>query len=79
MAKGAVGYRSDMGRKPTTPKEGEPFRLHVLLPGKLVLDIDAIAVQLKERDPYKRVVTRTDALVMLLSEAIKARKGKQEK
>lgn len=75
MARSAVASTA-VGKRPTTPEKGKPFRLHALLPGDLVREVDVIAKQLTAEDPYKRLVTRTDAIVTLLAEAIAARAKK---
>lgn len=76
MARSAVASTVNVGKRPTTPEKGKPFRLHALLPGDLVREVDAIARQLTAEDAYKRPVTRTDALVLLLAEAVAARSKK---
>lgn len=68
-----------VGRKPAKPKKGEPFRLHIILPGEVVEEVDAITDQLRSEDPYQRSVTRTDALRILITEAVKARRERRRK
>jgi hypothetical protein len=65
-----------VGRTPGKPKKGVPYRLHIILPGEVVEDVDALVGQLKSEDPYGRNVTRTDAIRVLITEAVRARKKK---
>lgn len=72
MTQTAVSSRS-VARRPNKPKKGEPFRLNLVLPGELVAEVDNLAEQLKSSDVYKRDVSRTDAIKVLLRDALDAR------
>ncbi len=63
-----------VGRKPGKAKPGKPYRLNLVLPGELVIAVDGLSEKLKEEN-RGLPVTRTDAIRMLLDEAIKAREG----
>jgi hypothetical protein len=59
--------------KPTTkPKKGEPFKLHVILPGEMVDMIDAYAKKMTRDMPFERPRTRTDAMKAVLVEGLKS-------
>jgi hypothetical protein len=62
-------------RRPSKPKKGEPFRMHIVLPGEMVMKIDEVVDGLKMHDPFLDV-TRTYAVKVLLDEALKARSKK---
>ena len=76
MAHSEVASPTSVGRKPSKPRKNEPFRMHIVLPGDLVSDVDAVVEQIQAADPLRRDVTRTYAISVLLTEAIKARKPK---
>lgn len=62
-----------VARKPNKPKKGEPYRMHIILGGDLVLDLDAYIKQLEAADAYGRGVTRTDAIKMLVVDGLRDR------
>jgi hypothetical protein len=50
--------------------------MHIVLPGELVEEVDALAKRLKTEDPYSREVTRTDAIKILVVDGLRARRAK---
>ena len=71
MTHAAISSRSVA--KPTTkPKKGEPFKLHVILPGEMVDMIDAYAKKMTQAAPFGRAQTRTDAMKAILVEGLRS-------
>jgi hypothetical protein len=62
-----------VARKPNKPRKGEPYRMHIILPGDLVLDLDEYIKQLESSDAYGRTTTRTDAIKMLVVDGLRDR------
>ena len=56
-------------RHPNKAAKGEPFRMHIILPGELVADMDAIAVSMTEEHPGL-IVTRSDIARMAIHEVV---------
>jgi len=61
-------------RTPTKPKKGTPHRLHLIVDGGLVELIDRVAAEMTKAEPFaSSPKTRTDAIKVLLVEALRAR------
>ena len=59
-----------MARQPSKPKRGKPFRIHVEIPGDLVLSVDKKAKEMEEMSPGI-AVTRSEAVRRALWEWVK--------
>ena len=70
MAHQEVASRA-VARQPNKPKKGEPCRMHVVLPGDLVLLIDQFAAQ--PVDDFGATRSRTDAIRLLVIDGLKKR------
>jgi hypothetical protein len=58
---------SSVARHPKKPKKGEVHRLHVLLSGELVTEVDELAAAMTAgRPPGDAAVTRTDVARMAI-------------
>jgi hypothetical protein len=68
MAQAAVASRS-VANTPNKPEKGKPFRVHLYLPGDLVVLIDEYAATV--RHGWAEGITRTKAIEILLAEALK--------
>lgn len=71
MTHAAIASRT-VPKPPTKPKKGEPFKLHVILPGELVDLIDSYAKKMTRDTPFERPRTRTDAMKAILVEGLKS-------
>ncbi len=61
-------------RPPKKPRKGEPFRMHLILPAEMVELIDRVAQELgREVNPWAPPATRTEAVSVLLTEALRKR------
>jgi hypothetical protein len=58
-------------RRPNKPKGKAPIRVNYYLPGDLVARVDRYAAKLAAGDPLGRPVTRTDALRILVTDALR--------
>lgn len=58
-----------VARQPKQPKPGEAHRLHIILPGELVEEIDRIAEQMTAARPGM-TVTRTDVARIAINEFV---------
>lgn len=72
----ATRRRESMGRKPRKIKVGENVHVSFILDATTAGDVDAEAAHMAETDPLGRAVTRTDALRVLIREALAARRAK---
>jgi hypothetical protein len=70
MAQTTVRSRR-LPRRPNKPKGKAPIRINYYLPGELVARIDAYAAKLAADDALGRPVTRTDAIRVLIADALK--------
>lgn len=66
-----VQAQEKLPRKPKKPRGKAPVRVNYYLPGELVTRIDAYAEKLAAEDPLGRPVTRTDAIRLLIADALK--------
>ncbi len=71
MSHPAVASRA-VPKPPTKPKKGEPFKMHVILPGEMVEMLDNYAKKMTRDAPFERPLTRTDAMKAILVEGMKA-------
>jgi hypothetical protein len=67
-----------MPRKTAKIKPGAAGMIHIsfLIDAETAREVDEAAAQMKQGDKYKRSFTRTDALRVLIRDALDARKSK---
>ncbi len=69
MVQSEIGSRR-LPRKPNKAKGKAPIRVNYYLPGELVARIDRYAAKLAAEDALGRSVTRTDAIRLLIQDAL---------